>query len=563
MEGTMSISWKNFSLTQKILVPGILIIVIFITLMTGYFVPMMKKQLIEEKRTSIRQIVDVSISVIQKLDTDYKMNRISRYAAQTLAKSLIRDVRYGSEMKDYLWINDFEPRMIMHPFRKDLDGKNISDYKDPNGKALFVEMAKVCKESGQGFVDYMWQWKDNKDKIVPKISYVKSYEAWGWIIGTGIYIKDVEDQIASLYFKIFIIMGLIVVLFFALIIVTTRKIVSPIKDGLEFAQSIAAGDLTARLVVLSNDETGRLTGALRDMQVKLSDVIKKIIASSQSLALSSGEINSTSISLSESANEQAANVEEVSSSMEEMGATITQNAENARNTDDIARKTSKQAEEGGKAVYETVSAMNMIAEKINVIEEIAYQTNLLALNAAIEAARAGEHGKGFAVVAGEVRKLAERSQAAAQEIGDLAGKSVAIAQRAGKFLDEIIPDIIKTSDLVQDITEASKQQDDGVSQINKAMEQLNEITQSTASASEELASTSELLKSHALQLQTVTGFFKIQTIEETEEGDDTTTKLIGHGTDTAVEIEKLHELMMKGIITKKEFRKKKEQYLTT
>ncbi|PKL40818.1 MAG: chemotaxis protein [Spirochaetae bacterium HGW-Spirochaetae-1] len=559
----MSISWKNFSLTQKILVPGILIIIIFITLMTGYFIPMMKKQLIEEKRTSIRQIVDVSISIIQKLDNDYKMNRISRYAAQTLAKNLVRDVRYGTEMKDYLWINDFEPKIIMHPFRKDLERKNVSNYKDPNGKALFVEMAKVCKNSGQGFVDYMWQWKDNKDKIVPKISYVKSYEAWGWIVGTGIYIKDVEDQIASLYFKIFIIMGLIVALFFSLIIVTTRKIVNPIKEGLEFAQGIAAGDLTARLTVLSNDETGRLTGALRDMQVKLSDVIKKIIVSSQSLALSSGEINSTSISLSESANEQAANVEEVSSSMEEMGATITQNAENARITDDIARKTSKQAEEGGKAVYETVAAMNMIADKITVIEEIAYQTNLLALNAAIEAARAGEHGKGFAVVAGEVRKLAERSQAAAKEIGDLAGKSVAIAERAGKFLDEIIPDIIRTSDLVQDITEASKQQDDGVSQINKAMEQLNEITQSTASASEELASTSELLKSHALQLQTVTGFFKIQTIEETEEGDDTTTKLIGHGTDTAVEIEKLHELMMKGIITKKEFRKKKEQYLTT
>jgi len=189
---------------------------------------------------------------------------------------------------------------------------------------------------------------------------------------------------------------------------------------------------------------------------------------------------------------------------------MNQNTENAKITDGMASKAAKEATEGGESVKQTVTAMKQIANKIGIIDDIAYQTNLLALNAAIEAARAGEHGKGFAVVAAEVRKLAERSQVAAQEIGEVASSSVQLAEKAGKLLDEMVPSINKTSDLVQEITAASEEQSSGVGQINTAMAQLNQITQQNASSSEELAATAEEMSSQAEQLQQVMSFFKVE-----------------------------------------------------
>ena len=190
-------------------------------------------------------------------------------------------------------------------------------------------------------------------------------------------------------------------------------------------------------------------------------------------------------------------------------ASISQNTENAKVTDGMAAKAAKEAAEGGEAVNSTVVAMKQIADKIGIIDDIAYQTNLLALNAAIVAARAGEHGKGFAVVAAEVRKLAERSQVAAQEIGELAGSSVKMAEKAGKLLDEMVPSIKKTSDLVQEIAAASQEQTAGVGQINGAMGQLNQATQQNASASEELAATAEEMGGQAGQLQDLMSFFRL------------------------------------------------------
>ncbi|MDR6232525.1 methyl-accepting chemotaxis protein [Pseudomonas oryzihabitans] len=276
----------------------------------------------------------------------------------------------------------------------------------------------------------------------------------------------------------------------------------------EVVQRVAKGDLTIDVVTREGDTTSMLA-SVRVMTTTLAQIITDVRSSADGLASASEEVSATAQSMSQASTEQAASVEETSASIEEMSASIAQNTENAKVTDGMAGKAAREAVEGGQAVRETLVAMKTIADKIGIVDDIAYQTNLLALNAAIEAARAGEHGKGFAVVAAEVRKLAERSQVAAQEIGTVAKSSVALAERAGSLLDEMVPSINKTSDLVQEITAASEEQTAGVEQINSAMMQLSQITQQNASASEELAATSEEMSGQAEQLQQLMEYFTV------------------------------------------------------
>ena len=326
-------------------------------------------------------------------------------------------------------------------------------------------------------------------------------------------VTQASDQTSAMVRSAVTVVGILSVIALAVGILfawmITRGIVRPLGTAVSAARQLADGDMTVRIDVNSKDETGQLLGAMDEMVKRLSQVISEVRAGADNLASASEEVNATSQSLSQASSEQASSVEETSASMEQMTASISQNTENASITDGMASKAAKEAVEGGEAVAQTVTAMKSIAEKISIIDDIAYQTNLLALNAAIEAARAGEHGKGFAVVAAEVRKLAERSQVAAQEIGEVAGSSVELAERAGRLLTEMVPSIQKTSDLVQEIAAASSEQSAGVEQINSAMEQLNQITQQNASASEELAATSEEMSSQAEQLQQAMGFFRV------------------------------------------------------
>ena len=292
-------------------------------------------------------------------------------------------------------------------------------------------------------------------------------------------------------------------------VAVTRSITIPIQQAVKQAQYIAAGDLSREIEATNRSETGKLQQAMKEMSAKLAEIIREVREGSAAVASAASQVSASSQNLSQGTSEQAASVEEMSASLEEMNASITQNADHSRQVEQVAVKGAVSAEESGDAVRQTVEAMKQIAAKTSLIEDIAYQTNLLALNAAIEAARAGDQGRGFAVVAVEVRKLAERSQLAAQEIGGLAGKSVSVAERSGQLLSELVPSIKKTAELVQDVAAASTEQSSGVTQINQAMSQVDTVTQRNASSAEELSSTAEELAAQSEQLQQLMTFFRL------------------------------------------------------
>jgi methyl-accepting chemotaxis protein len=316
-----------------------------------------------------------------------------------------------------------------------------------------------------------------------------------------------------------IIITVIVFLFVAVLVLVSLHVATlvaqSIKQAVSAVQAVAAGDLSNDFTVESTDETGDLLSAMKVTAATLATIIGKVRHGASTLASAATQLVSSAMELSQSTSQQAASVEESTASLEEMSASIAQNAENSRVMGQIAVKAAHDAEQSGTAVGETVVAMRSIAERISIVEEIAFQTNLLALNAAIEAARAGESGRGFAVVASEVRKLAERSQTAAKEIRNLASNSVSVAERSGSLMQELVGTTKKTSDLLLEVAAASNEQASGVTQMNRAMSQLDQVTQRNAAAAEELSSTAEEMSSQAATLHEAISFFTVMDGQDT------------------------------------------------
>ena len=348
-------------------------------------------------------------------------------------------------------------------------------------------------------------------KTVPALAQVQRLlEESNHVISENIMTDEVMvDKAKGTQFMVLAVGAVAVIIGFLAAWLIARGIIGPILKGVGFAQVIENGDLTSSIDVDQKDEVGVLAMALKGMNLKLRNVVGEITSASGNVAAGSQELSASAQALSEGATEQAAAIEQVSSSIAQMADNIRNNTENAQATEAIATQSAADAAESGEAVQEGVSAMRNIAEKISIIEEIARQTNLLALNAAIEAARAGEHGKGFAVVAAEVRKLAERSGEAAGEISELSTNTVVVAQKAGEMLQKLVPNIQKTAQLVQEITAASHEQNDGADQISQAVSQLDSVIQQNASAAEEMASTSEELSGQSMQLEQTMSFFHV------------------------------------------------------
>ncbi|WP_243546978.1 methyl-accepting chemotaxis protein [Pseudodesulfovibrio tunisiensis] len=498
--------FRDWSMRTKVLSIFFSTIALVLIGLFGFFLPIVGDSLMEEKRVATRSVVDVAYGIIGFFGDKAASGAMSEEEAKQGAMKEIKTIRYKGN--EYFWINTMDEVMVMHSANPSLDGKNLHDIKDPDGVYIFREFVKVSREKGEGFVNYAWP-KEGSDQPVPKVSFVKLYKPWGWIVGTGIYVDDVETQLASLRWQILIPTVIVILVIVGVVFLVVGSMVRPLQEALEVSNHMARGDLSRDIAVRSHDEVGQLSQAMSNMVYEIRRVVTEVRMAGEQVAAGSEELAASAIELSQGATEQASAVEEVSASMEEMTSSIGQNAENAKTTNDMTNQAASDTEQGGQAVAKTVAAMKQIAEKILIIEDIARQTNLLALNAAIEAARAGEHGKGFAVVAAEVRKLAERSGTAAAEISELSSSSVEVAEQAGELLGKIVPDIQRTAELVQEISAATNEQNAGGEQVNRAIQELDKVIQQNASASEEVASTSEELSGQAVQLQQVIRFFKL------------------------------------------------------
>ena len=509
-----------------------------------------RSDLYKGKQVMTQNIVETSLGVLSHYQQLEASGAMTRADAQKAAMEQVKVLRYGED--DYFWINDMGPTMLMHPMRPELDGQDLSKTKDPNGKELFNEMVKVARQHGAGLVDYEWAKPGEKDPV-PKISYVELFKPWGWIIGSGIYVDDVEKEFQS-YMVRFSLIGLgIAVLLAAIVAVLIRSITLPLRHSMQAMANIASGeaDLTRELDVTGNDELTALGRDFNTFSRKLRTLIGQLSDTANSLDQSSDTLEKLSEQTHQQSQQQLQQMELVATAVNEVTYAVQEVAKNAEHAANEVGEADKQAGLGQQnieaslqqidqlstTVSQAVDVIQSLADEttkigsvLEVIGSIADQTNLLALNAAIEAARAGAQGRGFAVVADQVRQLAQRTQQSTAEIHTMierlqknSGAAVNVimesnratqatveqASQAGESLGQIAQSLRNLSGLNASIASATLQQTHVVEDINHNVTQAAGLAQQSTNAAQQSSIAGKQLGELAEQLNRLLRQFKV------------------------------------------------------